>query len=666
VTLTPNFTGTIILPYRVTDGIQFSDIVNVTLNVTSTATAEYGRGLLLVDPKDYTEFQTSDLSGVLLGAPGAAPSLPSKIDLSSNFPQPGNQFHQGSCTAWATAYALKTYQERIEEGWSLTSQSHLFSPAFIYNELRGYDGQCHLGSFIHEALQLIVQQGAASLTTMPYDPNDCTRRPSSSATQEASKYKAASFKKVDGSQGIKAALANRLPVVGGIITYDSFAALQNSGSNAVYNSAGNGTCRGQPSKYCGHAVTIVGYDDNNFGGAYKIINSWGTEWGDGGYFWLPYSFAASSPFGYKILSETYILNDADNTGTTPNPEPEPPTNDLPNLRVSDWSASYDEKPGGSGTLTYEVVNVGSGVASSGFNVSLMLSEDNVITSNDIYVVYEPSAYNLSSGEVLYRDNQGPLQFRFPTYIKPGSYYMAVWVDDTNVVRESNERDNAAFGPNRVTMEATEFPDLFIQSWYAEWDDYNGNGILQYTIANKGATASGGWWIGLMLAQADSFSSSSYLLYAEQITSQIGSSRTLTLNRNFNVFSEVYGRQVPSGVYYMYLWADYADNLKETNDNNNWSYGNAPVALGNYYTTRSVDRTAQSNNKTVSIYNGKPLPAEATIAKIYLSEDGGIKSILSANQIDLAADFYEKKMEATDKLVFPISDKIHADIQRSLK
>ncbi|MEB3169272.1 MAG: C1 family peptidase, partial [Synechococcaceae cyanobacterium] len=54
----------------------------------------------------------------------------------------------------------------------------------------------------------------------------------------------------------------------------------------------------------GHAIDAVGYDDNlkikntNGGatettGALLIRNSWGTQWGSGGYGWLPYQYVLS-------------------------------------------------------------------------------------------------------------------------------------------------------------------------------------------------------------------------------------------------------------------------------------------------------------------------------------------------------------------------------------
>jgi C1A family cysteine protease len=40
----------------------------------------------------------------------------------------------------------------------------------------------------------------------------------------------------------------------------------------------------------GHAMVLTGYDDSVAGGSFRVMNSWGTRYGDGGFFWLSYAF----------------------------------------------------------------------------------------------------------------------------------------------------------------------------------------------------------------------------------------------------------------------------------------------------------------------------------------------------------------------------------------
>lgn len=39
----------------------------------------------------------------------------------------------------------------------------------------------------------------------------------------------------------------------------------------------------------GHAMTIIGYNDNKHGGAFEIMNSWGSNYADRGFMWIKYS-----------------------------------------------------------------------------------------------------------------------------------------------------------------------------------------------------------------------------------------------------------------------------------------------------------------------------------------------------------------------------------------
>lgn len=68
------------------------------------------------------------------------------------------------------------------------------------------------------------------------------------------------------------------------------------------------TTRGRcaSSTHCGgHAMVIVGYDDmrgRNGAGAYRVLNSWGADWGDNGYLWWDYEAMESlSPTGVSVI-----------------------------------------------------------------------------------------------------------------------------------------------------------------------------------------------------------------------------------------------------------------------------------------------------------------------------------------------------------------------------
>ena len=79
--------------------------------------------------------------------------LPIAVDLSNQMPPVGDQGSQGSCTAWATTYYYKTYQEGQEQGWDLSDFSHRYSPAWTYNQINsGFDG----GSWPGDAMELGV------------------------------------------------------------------------------------------------------------------------------------------------------------------------------------------------------------------------------------------------------------------------------------------------------------------------------------------------------------------------------------------------------------------------------------------------------------------------------------------------------------------------------
>ncbi|PJZ70662.1 cysteine protease [Leptospira perolatii] len=244
--------------------------------------------------------------------------LPSSVDLSEFMPPVGNQGQQGSCVAWSTAYATKSYQEYIERkakgNWSLRTQSgepnysQIFSPAFIYNQING--GRDN-GSLISDAMRLVVETGAATWEAMPYDEGNYLRRPPQTAFDTASKFKAKEFLRVRQTDPneVKSQLSQGRPVVAGIIVYENFMNLK---GKEIYKD-------GVGKTYGGHAISIVGYDDSK--NAFKFINSWSTDWGDQGYGYIDYRWFT------KVCQSAFVLVDQTASADV-NPQPSP-TEDKP-------------------------------------------------------------------------------------------------------------------------------------------------------------------------------------------------------------------------------------------------------------------------------------------------------------------------------------------------
>lgn len=244
------------------------------------------------------------------------PPLPSAFSLASEMPAAGDQGSQLSCVPWAAGYSAKSYQEGIEEGWDLRDLQHLYSPAYIYNQIAGNRGT-DTGMYIPEALNIIQENGCATLAQFPYNPNDFRTQPSDSLKQLSGKYRIQKWEAISFTdrKELKSCLYNKTPVIVAIEPDSNFIRFR-----------GNGTFSGfVPGKVLQlHAVCMVGYDDSR--AAFQIMNSWGRGWGDGGFAWIDYD-----TFG-QMCREAYVMYDAPNNSVpppvpipapTPHPAPAP-------------------------------------------------------------------------------------------------------------------------------------------------------------------------------------------------------------------------------------------------------------------------------------------------------------------------------------------------------
>jgi len=225
-------------------------------------------------------------------------ALPSYVNLKHLFPTPGNQGNLNSCVGWAVAYALLSHQEEVRRGWGLHTDEHIFSPYFVWNQLnRGQNGPISIGG----AMGLLVDQGVATLASFPQIAGDYRTQPTPEQRAEAMQFRIASWHTIRGIDNIRRRLADTDGVVIAIRVFPDFINL--SPSNPVFD-----TVSGIPGD--GHAVTLIGYCDAKE--AFKFINSWGTQWGLGGYGWISYELMNDTRVNQHGAAVGFIMEPRDN------------------------------------------------------------------------------------------------------------------------------------------------------------------------------------------------------------------------------------------------------------------------------------------------------------------------------------------------------------------
>ena len=273
----------------------------------------------------------SAMSVASLTTAAAAAALPASVDLTAELPPVGDQGGQGSCVGWAVGYSTKTLQEVVESRWPPDATDHEFSPSWIYNQINGGHDR---GSSVSDALNLLVSKGDDTMSSFPYNQSDFTTQPSAASLARAAHYKALSWNMpAVSATNLKTTLAGGNAVIVAFQVLPDMDAMDGT-TNTVYdtdvgsrktftfspcgtncggecNGPGQcGTCN-TSTNVCtvpactsncsrgGHAVAIVGYDDN--AQTFTFINQWGAGWNGNGYGRMAYSFVTNAHLGMQAF-----------------------------------------------------------------------------------------------------------------------------------------------------------------------------------------------------------------------------------------------------------------------------------------------------------------------------------------------------------------------------
>ena len=209
--------------------------------------------------------------------------LPLAVDLREHCTPVYDQGQLGSCTGNAIAAAYDFLV--VKDGNPALSPSRLF---IYYNE-RVVEGTVKqdAGAQIRDGIKVVAKFGVCKESTWPYNIAKFASKPTKTAFTQALKHQAIQYQRVNQTlTDLKTCLAEGYPVVLGFTVYSSFESQAVAQNGVVPMPSKNESALG------GHAVLLVGYDDSKQ--HWIVRNSWGENWGDKGYFYMPYEYLHNS------------------------------------------------------------------------------------------------------------------------------------------------------------------------------------------------------------------------------------------------------------------------------------------------------------------------------------------------------------------------------------
>lgn len=196
-----------------------------------------------------------------------------------------DQGQLGSCVgaALVAAYELmlkKNYTDKFVDLSKLYAYYHARLLEDAESEDEGVEN-------LRNGLRGLHKFGICTETLWPYDEGMVSVQPNIDCYVEAWPRKIAIYQTLNSVGEILEILSLGIPVLTGLTLFDNFQDLDKK--NAIVTAP-----KYAISYYGGHAMCLVGY---NLGSKWFIAkNSWGTDWGDNGYCYIPFDYMSQFSF----------------------------------------------------------------------------------------------------------------------------------------------------------------------------------------------------------------------------------------------------------------------------------------------------------------------------------------------------------------------------------
>ncbi len=258
------------------------------------------------DLRDYTADHPEIKSITKKLIPGAARQKgSSSVDLRQWCSPVENQGTLGACTAHAGTGIVEYYERRAFNKHIDGSRLFLYKVTRNLMQVTG-----DTGAFLRNVMGALALCGIPDEKYWPYNVADFDKEPTAFVYSVADNFEAMKYfchdplspAKATGSKAgssqqdvldsVKKYLEAGIPSMFGFWGFPSYNSSDIKGGIPY-------PCQGESAQW-GHAIVAVGYDDEKkiknlkcnkvSTGALLFRNSWGAEWGDNGYGWLPYDY----------------------------------------------------------------------------------------------------------------------------------------------------------------------------------------------------------------------------------------------------------------------------------------------------------------------------------------------------------------------------------------
>lgn len=216
----------------------------------------------------------------------------SDVDLRPKMPKIFDQGELGSCTANASTAVLEYAEKKQgDKDWDRLSRLEVY---YRSRELEGTTGE-DAGAELRDSFKVLGKWGAARERFWPYDISKFAVAPPDSLARSDRYHRALEYRSVASSATDMIGCLNEgFPFAFGFDVYESFYGV--TPSNPLYNP-------GPGEQYVGgHAVVCVGFSLAR--NAWIVRNSWSSDWGENGHFYVPVGWMQRNAFDAWTVTKT--------------------------------------------------------------------------------------------------------------------------------------------------------------------------------------------------------------------------------------------------------------------------------------------------------------------------------------------------------------------------